>query len=106
MYKLEFLPIAKQDMNDIINYISTVLKNPSAALNLHNLFVMGAKSILDFPYGLSKYTAISPTNNEYRSIKIKNYLMFYTINENKKIITIARVLYQKMNYENVLKDDE
>ena len=106
MYKLEFLPLAKQDMDNIVDYISTVLNNTSAALNLRNLFMAGAKSILTFPYGSAKHTTISLLKNEYRSIKINNYLMFYTISEKDKIITVVRVLYQKMNFENVLKDDE
>lgn len=28
--------------------------------------------------------------------------MFYTINEESKIITIVRVLYQKMDFDNIL----
>lgn len=28
--------------------------------------------------------------------------MFYTINENEKIISIVRVVYQKMNINNIL----
>ena len=39
---------------------------------------------------------------EYRSYKIKNFLIFYTIDENKKLITIVRVLYQKVNIDNIL----
>ena len=66
----------------------------------------GAKSILIFPYGSAKYTTTSLLKNEYRSFRIKNYLMFYTISEKDKIITVVRVLYQKMNLENALKDDE
>ena len=34
MYKLEFLPIAKKDIDDIIYYISNNLKNNAAAINL------------------------------------------------------------------------
>lgn len=39
MYKLEFLPVAKNDMLEIIKYISDELKNPVAASSLQkNLF--------------------------------------------------------------------
>ena len=34
MYKIEFLPIAKKDIDDIIYYISNNLKNRTAAINL------------------------------------------------------------------------
>ena len=102
MYKLEFLPIAKKDIDDIIYYISNNLKNNAAAINLSKCFIKGANSILEFPYGLSEYKAKSKLKNEYRSIKIKNFLMFYTINERKKTITVVRVLYQKIDITSIL----
>ena len=102
MYKLEFLPIAKKDINNIIYYVSNNLKNNSAARNLANDFIKGANSILEFPFGIPVYKTIKKLENEYRSIKIKNFLMFYTINDNTKTITIVRVLYQKMNINNIL----
>ena len=102
MYKLEFLPIAKKDMDDIIYYISNNLKNNTAAINLSKCFINGANSILEFPYGLSEYKPTSKLKNVYRSIKIKNFLMFYTINERKKTITVVRVLYHKMDITSIL----
>lgn len=50
MYKLEFLPIAKKDMDDIIYYISNNIKNKTAANKLSNDFINGANTILEFPY--------------------------------------------------------
>ena len=86
MYNLEFLPIAKKDMDDIVYYISNVLNNRTAAINLSKCFVEGANSILNFPYGSYKF--VKNLKNVYRSIKIKNFLMFYTINETKKVIFV------------------
>lgn len=101
MYKLEFLPIAKKDMEDIIYYVSNVLVNKKAANALAKSFISEANGILDFPYGSSAHH-INNLKYEYRSIKIKNFLMFYTINERDKIVTIVRVLYQKMNINDIL----
>ena len=102
MYKLEFLPIAKKDIEDIIYYITNNLNNRTATINLSKDFIKGANNILDFPYGLSEYKPKHNLKNVYRSLKIKNFLMFYTINEKDKIITIVRVLYQKMDINNIL----
>ncbi len=102
MYKLEFLPIAKKDIDDIIYYVSKNLKNRTAAINLSKEFIKGANDILNFPYGLSEYKSKYKLNNVYRSIKVKNFLMFYTINEKDRIITIVRVLYQKMDINHIL----
>lgn len=102
MYKLELLPIAKKDIDDIIYYISNNLENKTAARNLANNFIKGTNSILEFPYGTSVYKTTKELEQEYRSLKVKNFLMFYTINENDKIITIVRVLYHKMDINNIL----
>ncbi len=102
MYKLNFLPLAKQDMDNIIYYISNNLKNKSAAKKLAENFINGANNILEFPYGCAVYEEKGNLKNEYRSIKVNNFRMFYTINEEDKTITIVRVLYQKMNLENIL----
>lgn len=102
MYRIEFLPIAKKDIDDIIYYISHNLKNITASKKIRDLFMSSLDNILKFPYGNSVYQPIGVLKNEYRSHKIKNYLMFYTINEEKKLITIVRVLYQKMDISNIL----
>lgn len=101
MYKLEFLPIAKRDMDDIIYYISNTLNNKRAAGTLAQSFISSANSILNFPYGSSVYN-LNNLKYEYRSIKVKNFLMFYIIDEENKIVTIVRVLYQKMDISNIL----
>jgi addiction module RelE/StbE family toxin len=102
MYQVEFLPIAKKDIEEIIYYISNDLKNLSAARNLSNSFIEGINNILVFPFGLPVYQTLRKLKNEYRCIKVKNFLMFYTINEKEKIITIVRVLYKKMDINNIL----
>lgn len=102
MYKLVYLPIAKSDIDNIIHYVAINLQNKSAAKKLAESFIDGANSILDFPYGYSIYRPIGILKNEYRSIRIKNFLMFYAIDEKEKLVTVVRVLYQKRNINNIL----
>ena len=100
MYQLEFLPIAKKDMDDIIFYISNNLKNNTAAAKLSKNFIKEANQIIEMPYGYPIYQTKKKLKNNYRRKKINNFIMFYTINEENKTITIIRVLYQKrdINY--------
>ena len=102
MYQLQFLPIAKKDMENIVYYVAYKLNNDAAAKELAKSFIDGAKSILNFPFGSSIYTTSEKLKYEYRCIKIKNFLMFYIIDDDKKIITVVRVLYKKMNIEDIL----
>ncbi len=102
MYKIEFLPIAKKDIDDIIYYISHTLKNITASKKIRDLFISSFDKILEFPYGCSVYKLSETLNKEYRSYKVKNFLIFYLINDSENLITIVRVLYQKMNINDIL----
>ena len=50
MYRLEFLPIARQDMIEIVRYINKELNNPIAALNLADEMIKKADNLKEFPY--------------------------------------------------------
>lgn len=103
MYTLEFLPIATLDINNIVYYISHNLNNNKAARELIKTFNKSFYNIVEFPYGCSIYSPTKKLKNDYRSYKVKNFHMFYTINEKTKAITIVRVLYQRMDLNEILK---
>ena len=44
-YKLEYLPAARQDILDMVRYVSTQLQNPSAAARLAERLVYGEFSV-------------------------------------------------------------
>ena len=102
MYKLEYLPVARKDMLEIVRYISGELQNPDAADRLAVELVDAAESVLTFPYATPAYQPVSPLKHEYRKILIQNYLMFYWVDEEKKLVTVARVVYAKRDYGRLL----
>ena len=97
MYKLEYLPVARKDMLEIVRYISRELQNPDAVNRLAVELVKAAEGVLHFPYATPVYQPIRPSNHEYRKILVQNYLMFYWVDEEKKLVTVARVVYAKRN---------
>lgn len=108
MYKLEYLPAARKDMLEIVRYISRKLHNPAAAERLaaERLaaeLVHTAESLLPFPYAAPAYRPIRPLEHEYRKIPVRNFLIFYWIDEEKKLVTVARVVYAKRDYGQLLK---
>lgn len=90
-------------MEEIIFYVSNELKNITAAINLIEDFKKEENKILTFPYGASEYQTIKPLEHSYRKTKVKNFYLFYYIDEENKLITISRVLYQKRDIDNLLK---
>lgn len=103
MYKLEYLPIALNDMVEIVSYISAELQNPIAANRLSEEFIKAAERLTDFPYANPVYTPLRPLKYEYRKTVVDNYIMFYWVDETNKVITVARVIYGKRDYGKILK---
>jgi len=102
MYQLEYLPAAQRDMVEIVKYISYELENPSTAKKLADDMISSAEGLTLFPYTNPIHRAIKPLQHEYRKLIIKNYIMFYYIDEPSKKVTISRVIYARRDYDTLL----
>lgn len=102
MYNLEYLPVARQDMIEIVRYIGVELANPVAADRLATELIEAGESIPKFPYANPAYTPIRQLKHEYRKLLVQNYFIFYWVDEEKKLVTIARVIYAKRDYNLLL----
>lgn len=102
MYRLEYLPIAKQDMMDMVRYISHELSNPAAAERLASEVIQAAERLVDLPHSHPVFNPIRPLQQEYRRLLVQNYLMLYSVDERQKLITVARVIYARRDYEKLL----
>lgn len=102
MYDLQYLPSARKDMVDAVRYISETLNNPIAAERLAVDLIEAGDTIPAFPYANPVHMPIRPLKNEYRKLRVHNYLMFYWVDEERKMVTIARVIYARRNYEGLL----
>ena len=102
MYDVTYLPLARQDMADIVRYVSRNLDNPQAAGRLAKQFVDAIDRLAEFPYSAMAYHPIRPLHHEYRKLTVKNYCVFYWVDEEKKQVTVARVIYGKRSVNRVL----
>jgi plasmid stabilization system protein ParE len=102
LYKLEYLPVARRDMIEIVRYISQELQNPTAADQLAMELIEAGDSIPKFPYANPAFIPIRPLKHEYRKLLVQNYFMFYWVDEVKKLVTVARVVYARRDYERLL----
>jgi plasmid stabilization system protein ParE len=102
MYNVEFLPIANKDITDTLQYISHTLDNKSAAKNIAESIAKSIDLLSEFPYSNPVYNPIRPLHIEYRKIIVKNYIMFYSVNENHKTVTVHRFIYSGRNYTDMI----
>lgn len=102
MYTVEYLPGANKDILDISEYIGINLRNPAAADRLIDKIISAVDKLADMPYMYAAYESPLPVENEYRKMYVKNYTIFYFVDETKKSVKIARVIYSKRNFSDIL----
>lgn len=103
MYEITYLPVAKQDITDIILYISGRLKAPKAAMDLLDAFDHLISLLKEFPYAHKLYRPVRALEEEYRMLPVKNYAVFYVIREQEKVVEIHRVIYARMDLTKLIK---
>ena len=93
---------AENDIRDIARYISAQLNAPKAALNLINAIHAATKKLvtdaLIYPYVRDDRLAALG----YRFYIVKNYILFYIVNEKAKTVDVDRVLYARRDWQNIL----
>ena len=104
MYFVNITDIAEEDILSTVKYIFGELKTPVAANDLLD-------EIEKYEEILGKTPNIYPNvPDEYLAIKglkfaiIKNYLMFFTVDEEAKVVNVIRFLYGKRDWKNILED--
>ena len=85
-YTVRFSPFAKEDKENIIIYLSKFY--PGTPGRFKFLLKEHIAKLKENPYMYSEY----PENIEYRSMLVGNYIVFYKVNEEKKQISIYRIL--------------
>jgi toxin ParE1/3/4 len=105
VYRLKFSKLYDTDVDSSYNYITNNLQAPMAAGNLIKETILKLEKIKENPkirpLVHDKYLAALG----YRSMKVKNYLIFYIIVDDNKTVKIVRFLYGKRNWINLLKEE-
>ena len=105
-YKYAFAPIAVQDIDDTLDYISNTLLNPEAAESLYQKIFFTIEQNLKFPYGMSDCALYGISDPRYRHMIVNNYVLFLRIDDTTKTLWIVRFLYSARNIEPpMLKED-
>ena len=92
-YKVEFTCKAKKDILRIVSYIANDLKEEIIAAEYKDLFIKEAESLSEFPKRNSPAKGKVPKDTERRKKCVKNYFIFYLVNDLDRVVTIERVLY-------------
>ena len=94
-FRVRYSEQAAQDLSDVIGYISDVLCNPVAAERFYNEVNEKRRNISKNPfmYPLSRDEKLNADG--YRVVIIRNYLLFYVVDEANMVAYIVRIVYGK-----------
>lgn len=94
MYKVVYLPTARRQLEDAVMYISTELCAPEAAMKLLDEVDDAVQKLTEMPYRFPIYHTFYAMKQEIRFFPVKNYNVFYVVNEETKTVEIWRILHR------------
>ena len=97
-YKIKIFPRAKQDMEEVIDYLNTL--SPDVALKYYDLLVEEIAGLFQLPERCPRPKDLALAARGYRYLIVKNYLVFYVIAGDT--VQIRRILYARRNYKGLL----
>jgi len=101
MYKIDYLPLAVDDLKDIVRYITYKLEAPRAAERFISKVEQQVKKIETNPYRCPVFYSPEKLKKEYRVLHIDKYSLFYVV-ENEKV-EIYRVIHARRDIRQILK---
>lgn len=94
MYSVVYLPGAKRQLEEIVDYIAFELCAPEAALDFVDAVDIAAKSLSEMPYRHPIYHSPFAIPEEIRFIPVKRYNLFYRVYEETKTVEVWRIMHQ------------
>jgi addiction module RelE/StbE family toxin len=104
VYKIHYLPLALNDLKDVVKYIAYNLDSPQAAENFLSKLDKGVRKIADNPFRCHSYAPPEKLKYDYRVLHIDNYSLFYEVENDK--IEIHRIIYSRRDTLRILKSEE
>ena len=104
-YRLRYLPLFYEDLDEKVTYILEKLKNPKAANDLLDNVEAAIMERLPVTESFEPYYSIRERRYAYYRIYVRDYTIYYTIiddNPNDLIMEVRRFLYNGQNRDNMV----
>lgn len=99
-YALRYLPLAQEDLFEIIDYIQNNLQNPIAAENTLNKIESAILERLKAPESYAVWKSQKKRDYPYRRINVGNYTVWYVVIDD--VMEVRRILYSRRNEEELI----
>ena len=102
-YEIILTDTAKEELEEIYDYISNNLNEKLAANRLMEKIEQNFLRLENNPYSCMK-VCVKPHNEIYRRLIVNNYIGLYDVEEKSKQVIIYRVLNGRMDYLNIIEE--
>ena len=92
-YKIRLTAEAEKDLRGIFEYIAFDLQSVQNAVGQLERLERGIVSLDHMPERFQIYEKEPWRRRNLRTMPVDNYLVFYMVNQEKRIVTIMRVMY-------------
>jgi addiction module RelE/StbE family toxin len=103
-YQVIYSPVAKEDLRGIYRYIAFNLLEPEIAGNQVNRIRECIRKLDVFPQKHQKVTWEPWSSVGMRHIPVNNFIVYYLVNDEHKLVTVIRILYGGRNAEQIISD--
>lgn len=98
-FNYSFTDAAKEDLDEILSYISKELANPKAALTFIDNVEKAISQLIEFPQSGSVVENEYIKTENIRKVPIGNYMLYYKSDDTRSIVVIIRIIYSKRSPE-------
>ncbi len=100
-FEVQFTDECVEEMTEIYEYISNNLKEDNAAKRLMTEVTDRVLDLANAPELYMKIGKVDRLKREYHRMVVKNYVVLYTIDFEKKTVFISHMIYGRRNYLNL-----
>jgi plasmid stabilization system protein ParE len=97
-YRVDISEPAENDLRDIVGHIATQLSVPMTALTMMQAMEKAIAGLACMPKSRPPVLDDRLRAAGYRKLIVKNYLVFFTIDEDKKIVNVERILFARRDW--------
>ena len=103
-YKVIYSPAALDDLREIRRYIAEELMAEIAAGNLTKRIREEVRSLSSMPERYARVSWEPWHSMGVRHFPVKNYVVFYTVDEDSQIVTVIRIFYGGRDIEHIVQE--
>ena len=101
-YRVDVSEAAENDLHDIIRYIASQFSAAETALNIMEQLEEAMASLSKLPQRFPLLQDDRLSQMGYRKLVVKNYIVFFSIDEKNKVVDIERILYARRDWIRLL----